>query len=103
MAMYTALIGDHFNASDMDPSLIRDYKMLMDDDFTPMVQFIGATYKHRMFKEDDGSVRIIKEETNDFDYFYGNPFYVEQALEILEKGLHPSHKSLKTKLVEFLD
>lgn len=101
--LFAASITDQLQTPHFDPSLIRDYKMLMDDDFTPMVQFIAATYKHRMFREDDGHVRIEKEETDGFDYFYGMPFYVDEALALLNESHHPTHKTLHAKLSEFLD
>jgi hypothetical protein len=73
----------------------------MDDNFQTMIRFIAMSSKHKMFREDDGSMIVVREDEAGSEYFYGQAVYIDEAIEIFEEGHHKDHASFAQKLREF--
>lgn len=82
------------NYAPFDPSLIRNYHFIKNDDGVVLVQFVAIGDKHRMMKQDDGSMVVIKEAEKGKPYRYGQPCSVQDALEFLNQKSYPTHADI---------
>lgn len=82
------------NNSILNPTLIRNYHFTRLHDSVLKVQFVGIGDKHRMMKEDDGSIVIIKEPEKGKPYRYGDPYDIDDAIQLLKEGHFITHKDI---------
>ena len=88
------------NYPPFDPSLIRNYHFTNNDNGELLVQFIAIGDKHRMMKQDDGTMVIIKEAEKGKPYRYGEPCSVQQALTFLNQKTYPTHNDIAKHITE---
>lgn len=84
-----------------DPSRIRRY-YIQDQDGQKLVQFTAVGDKHRMIKQDDGSIIVEKLIEEGKEYNYGDPMPMDKALDILMENTHPSHLALAGNIQRLL-
>ena len=88
------------NYAPFDPSLIRNYHFVKNNDGHTFVQFVAIGDKHRMMKQDDETMVIIKESGKGKPYRYGEPYTIKQALEFLGQKSYPTHADIAKHITE---
>jgi hypothetical protein len=84
----------------IDPALIRNYHFVRTKEGEIKVQFVGIGDKHRMMKQDDGSVIVVKQSEQGKPYRYGPPQTIEDALSYLSKGAYNTHQDIADHIRE---
>lgn len=77
-----------------DPASIRNYHFVKNGDGMVCVQFIAIGDRHRMMKDDDGSIKIIREPEQGKPYRLGMPLDIESALSVLAEKTYPTHEEI---------
>lgn len=80
-----------------NPARITDCDFITENGETK-VQFIAIGDKHKMIRQDDGSIEIIKLPGQGRPYKYGSPFGLENALNLLIPKQNPDHARIAEKI-----
>ena len=84
-----------------DPKRIRKCELVTGGD-KPLVQFIATGDKHKMIRNDDGKIEVIKLPEQGRDYRYGDPYELNDAVSLLEEGHYEGHLHIAEQLKNYL-
>lgn len=87
--------------STFDPKRIRKCELVTEGD-THMVQFIATGDKHKMIRNDNGQIEIIKLPGEGRDYKYGEPYNINNAISLLEEGHYSGHAHMAEQLKNYI-
>lgn len=82
---------------DIDPKLIRKCEV-MDQNGSQKIQFIAIGDRHKIMREDNGEINIIKLPEQGKEYRYKHPVSIDQALTILDGGHYETHAHIAQQI-----
>lgn len=78
----------------LNPAIIRNYYFIRTKNGDIRVQFVGVGDRHRMIKQDSGTIRFVREREQGKAYRYGKPLPVDDAVAILMRKSYPTHAQI---------
>jgi hypothetical protein len=85
------------NFNDIDLKRIRKCELIQNGNMN-LIQFIATGDRHKMMKNENGEIEIIKLYEQGRDYRYGDPLPVEDGLKLLDMGAFPTHKHIAMQI-----
>lgn len=83
--------------TEFDPSRIRKCEIITINN-KQMIQFIGLGDRHKMMKNEDGSIEVIKLPEQGNEYRYGAPYTIEDGISILMETNKKEHQTLAEQI-----
>ena len=89
-----------YTFSPFNPALIRNYHFVKQANNSVKVQFIAIGDRHKMMKQDNGEILIIKQKECGKPYRYGAPFSVQDAVDILNQKTFSTHSEIAKHILD---
>jgi len=87
---------------EFDPTRIRQCELVQKNNKT-YIQFLAIGDKHRMLREDDGSIAVEVLQEAGKPYPYGQPYLINDAITILKQEHYPTHGKIAAEILAFMN